>query len=338
MSAIRDLGLQEPAPRAGLDDQVELWEVSPRGGLQAERMILDVASRIELIGRLVRAGARIVEAGSFVRPDRVPAMAGSAEVLAGVTDLLARLPVLVPNPRGYDLARAAGANDIAVVLSVTETFSRNNLGASRQTMECEIEAVTRRALTEGVRVRGYLSMVFGDPWEGRVPVSKVVRLTSLMRSWGIREFSFDDTIGVATPGRVVEIIRALTDAGIPHTELALHLHDAYGQALVNVYASLEAGIRRFGAPAAGIGGCPFARSANGNLATDDLVWLLNGLGLDSGIDLDALAETSAWISDTLLRPASSRVATPLRPRAPEAPSRDDVPRWLHKVPILPTGY
>lgn len=338
MNSVRNLGMPHPVSQTTLEDSVEICEVAPRDGLQAERTLLDIDTRVELIERLFRAGATVIEVGSFVRPDRVPAMAGSAEVVSRVAHLAARTPVLVPNLRGYELARAAGAAEIAIFLSVTESFSRENLGADRDHMEREAAAITKRALEDGVRVRGYLSMVFGDPWEGPVDPLEVVRLIGSMRTWGIREVSLGDTIGVATPGQVRALLRILTNDGIPMSEIALHMHDTYGQALVNVYAGLEAGVRKFDAAAAGIGGCPFARSATGNLATDDLVWMLDGLGIRSGIDLDALAETSAWLSDTLLRRPASRVAAALRQRVPEPKARDDIPQWLHTVPILPAGF
>ncbi|MFC4138597.1 MULTISPECIES: hydroxymethylglutaryl-CoA lyase [unclassified Microbacterium] len=312
MSTVRTVGLPDvvPAPGAGRD-AVEIWEVSPRDGLQAESTRLDADTKVALIQRLAAVGARIIEAGSFVRPDRVPQMADSAEVLQRVSTLPVRTPVLVPNLRGYDLARAAGAEDIAVFLSVTESFSQQNLGASRERMEESAQAVVARAIADGVRVRGYLSMVFGDPWEGPVSTAEVVRLAATMRSWGIHHLSLGDTIGVATPGQVRSIVRALVADGIPLPGIALHMHDTYGMAAANVYAGLEEGVRVFDASAGGVGGCPFAKSATGNLATDDLVWMLEGLGIRTGIDLDGLVETSAWLTRELGKAPTSRVATAL---------------------------
>lgn len=311
MTTTRELGLPVTSPQLGLPDTVEVWEVAPRDGLQAESTVLDVDTKVELIERLARAGAPVIEVGSFVRADRVPQMADSAEVFARVKDLPVRTPVLVPNLHGYDLAREAGATDIAVFLSVTESFSQANLGAPRERMEQAAREVAARAAEDGVRVRGYLSMVFGDPWEGAVPVDDVVRLALLMRFWGIDDLSLGDTIGVATPGQVKQVLRALTASGIPVDSLALHLHDTYGVALANVYAGLEEGVRIFDAAAGGVGGCPFAKSATGNLATDDLVWMLEGLGIRTGIDLDALIDTSAWLSQALEKPTTSRVAKAL---------------------------
>lgn len=312
MSSIRELGLPMVRPAAGLTtDSVEIWEVAPRDGLQAETASLDVDTKVELIERLAAAGAEVIEVGSFVRADRVPQMAGSAEVLQRVAHLDVRKPVLVPNVRGYELAREAGADDIAVFLSVTESFSQQNLGASRERMEQAVRDVLARASADGVRVRGYLSMVFGDPWEGPVAAAEVLRLARDMRSWGIEDLSFGDTIGVATPGQVRALVRDLVADGIPIPSIALHLHDTYGMAAANVYAGLEEGVRVFDAAAAGVGGCPFAKSATGNLATDDLVWMLEGLGIRTGIDLDALTDTSVWLSRALGKPPTSRVATAL---------------------------
>ena len=318
MSTVLELGLPavHPQPAAApsvidAGDTVEIWEVAARDGLQAEKTRLTADTKVELIERLAAAGAPVIEAGSFVRADRVPQMADSAEVFQRTQHLDVRLPVLVPNLRGYEMARAAGADDIAVFLSVTESFSQQNLGASRAVMEASVAGVVERALADGVRVRGYLSMVFGDPWEGAVAVADVVRLATLMQSWGLTALSLGDTNGVATPGHVRTVVRALADAGVPTSHLALHMHDTYGQALANVYAGLEEGVRIFDAAAGGVGGCPFAKSATGNLATDDLVFMLNGLGVRTGIDLNALTETSAWLSQQLGKPPTSRVATAL---------------------------
>ena len=318
MSTVLELGLPAVHPQPAVapsvidaGDTVEIWEVAARDGLQAEKTRLTADTKVELIERLAAAGAPVIEAGSFVRADRVPQMADSAEVFQRTQHLDVRLPVLVPNLRGYEMARAAGADDIAVFLSVTESFSQQNLGASRAVMEASVAGVVERALADGVRVRGYLSMVFGDPWEGAVAVADVVRLATLMQSWGITALSLGDTNGVATPGHVRTVVRALTDAGVPTSHLALHMHDTYGQALANVYAGLEEGVRIFDAAAGGVGGCPFAKSATGNLATDDLVFMLNGLGVRTGIDLNALTETSAWLSQQLGKPPTSRVATAL---------------------------
>lgn len=314
--SVRDMGLPERATLPGAPDAVTIWEVAPRDGLQAESVTLDVDDRIHAIRMLAAAGLPVIEVGSFVRADRVPQMAHSDAVLAGVADLGIRTPVLTPNLHGYHAARAAGAQDVAVFLSVTETFSRENLGAGRAQTEAAAREVAAHAHADGVRVRGYLSMVFGDPWEGHVPVSDVTRVATLLHEWGVDEVSLGDTIGVATPGQVRGIVDALVADGIPIDRLALHMHDTYGMALANVLAGLEAGVRTFDASAAGVGGCPFARSATGNLATDDLVWMLDGMGVRTGVDLDALTDASAWLSTALARPTPSRVARALSAKEP----------------------
>ena len=309
--SVRDVGLPQREPMRGTPDDVTIWEVAPRDGLQAEATTLDVDDRTHAPRMLAAAGLPVIEVGSYVRADRVPQMAHSDAVLAGVADLGIRTPVLTPNLHGYHDAVAAGARDVAVFLSVTETFSRENLGASRAATEAAAREVVAHARADGVRVRGYLSMVFGDPWEGHVPLSDVVRVATLLRGWGVDELSLGDTIGVATPGQVRGVVDALAAEGIAPESIALHMHDTYGMALANVLTGLEAGVRTFDAAAGGIGGCPFARSATGNLATDDLVWMLDGMGIRTGVDLDALTDASAWLSSALARPMSSRVARAL---------------------------
>ncbi len=305
------LGLPERQRRDGLPERVTIWEVGPRDGLQAERTALPASQRVELIRRLAAAGASVIEAGSFVRADRVPQMAGSGDVLAALGDLDARLPVLTPNLRGLDDALAAGAREVAVFLSATERFSEANLGAPKAAAEAAAAAVVRRAVEGGVRVRGYVSMVFGDPWEGPVEPSATTELAERMLEWGASEISLGDTIGVATPGHVHRVVDAHRDRAIPVERLALHMHDTYGQALANVLAGLEAGVRIFDSAVAGTGGCPFARSATGNLATEDLLWMLDGLGIEHGMDLSAIADTGSWLSAQLGRATTSRVARAL---------------------------
>lgn len=309
-----ELGLPTPAPQAGLPERVTIWEMAPRDGLQAEAVPIPVGTKVELIKRLAAAGLPVVEAGSFVRPDRVPQMAGSEEVLAAVRDVPARTPVLVPNLKGLERAVEAGAKEVAIFLSVTESFSTANLSVDRTTAEHRALEVVHQAQAAGIPVRGYLSMVFGDPWEGPVAIEEVVRLATTMLQWGVAELSLGDTIGVATPGLVGATLEALTAAGVPIDRIGLHLHDTYGQALANVYAGLQSGVSIFDAAVAGTGGCPFAKSATGNLATEDLIWMLTGLGIDTGVDLRALLEISPWLAAELSRPLTSRVATALTGR------------------------
>ncbi|TDQ55020.1 hydroxymethylglutaryl-CoA lyase [Actinorugispora endophytica] len=308
-------GLPMAVPQPGLPERVRVYEVGPRDGLQAERTVLSADTKVELIGRLVAAGLGTVEATSFVNPARVPQMADASAVLGALdTASGTRHPVLVPNLRGLDDALAAGAREIAVFLSVTESFSRANLGRPRAEAEAEAARVVARARQEGLAVRGYLSMVFGDPWEGPVPIGEVVAATRRLRDLGAESVSLGDTIGVGTPGHVKALVAALDGAGVPLRSLALHAHDTYGQALANVYAALEAGVSEFDASTGGVGGCPFARSATGNLATEDLVWMLRGLGIETGVDLDALVQTSTWLAAHLGRPSPSRVVAALKER------------------------
>ncbi len=311
MTCAHSLGLPAPRPRPGLPERVTIWEVGPRDGLQAEPVAVTAADRATLIRRLAAAGAGVIEAGSFVRADRVPQMADSGEVLAAVADLDVRLPVLTPNRRGLDDAIAAGAREVAVFLSATERFSEANLGAPMAKAEAAAEAVVRAATEQGIRVRGYVSMVFGDPWEGRVEPTASAEVSERMLEWGVAEVSLGDTIGVATPGAVMDVVDAHRARGISAGILALHMHDTYGQALANVYAGLEAGVSIFDSAVAGTGGCPFAKSATGNLATEDLLWMLDGLGIEHGMDLSAIADTGDWLSGVLGRATTSRVARAL---------------------------
>ncbi|GLU50236.1 hydroxymethylglutaryl-CoA lyase [Nocardiopsis ansamitocini] len=308
-------GLPMPVPQAGLPDRVRVYEVGPRDGLQAEAAVLGADVKVELVRRLVAAGLRAVEVTSFVDPARVPQMADAATVLGALerTDGV-RHPVLVPNLRGLDDALAAGADEVAVFLSVTESFSRANLGRSRTEATAAAARVVERAGKEGIPVRGYLSMVFGDPWEGPVPVADAVAAARGLRDMGVTSISLGDTIGVATPGHVKALVTALERAGVPADDLALHAHDTYGQALANVYAAIESGVSEFDSSVGGLGGCPFARTATGNLATEDLVWMLHGLGIATGVDLDSLVHTSTWLATHLGRPSPSRVVAALSER------------------------
>ena len=324
MTSTPDLGLPMRVVDPDLPAQVRLYEVGPRDGLQAEPTAVPVEVKAELVRRLVGAGLTSVELTSFVNPKRVPQLADARE-LVGLVDLdtNVRHPVLVPNARGLQDALAAGVREVAVFGSVTESFSRANLGASRADVAAAQAVVTKEALAAGVAVRGYLSMVFGDPWEGPVPVSEVVAAATVLAETGVGSISLGDTIGVATPGHVRAVVRALVDAGIPVERLALHAHDTYGQALTNVYAALLEGVTEFDASAGGVGGCPFALSATGNLATEDLVWMLTGLGIDTGVDLGALVDTSSWLAGHLGKPTVSRVATALAPHLEFARNRTE---------------
>jgi hydroxymethylglutaryl-CoA lyase len=255
---------------------------------------------------------RTVEVTSFVRPEWVPQLADAEELLTKLPDAPGvRFPVLVPNPRGLSRALAAGVGTIAIFGSATETFAQRNLNRSVDESLAMFAPVVQEARAADVVVRAYVSMCFGDPWEGDVPIGQVVDVARRMVDLGCEELSIGDTIGVATPGHVRALISALIDGGIPLERIAVHFHDTYGQALSNTLAALQAGITTIDASAGGLGGCPYAKSATGNLATEDLVWQLHGLGIETGIDLAALVETSVWMGEQLGRPPVSRVATAL---------------------------
>jgi hydroxymethylglutaryl-CoA lyase len=299
-------------PLPGLPERVTVYEVGPRDGLQNESAIIPVETKAEFIGRLVAAGLRTVEVTSFVRPEWVPQLADAEELLTKLPDAPGvRFPVLVPNPRGLSRALAAGVSTIAIFGSATETFAQRNLNRSIDDSLAMFAPVVQEARAANVAVRAYVSMCFGDPWEGDVPIGQVVDVARRMVDLGCEQLSIGDTIGVATPGHVRALISALIDGGIPLERIAVHFHDTYGQALSNTLAALQAGITTIDASAGGLGGCPYAKSATGNLATEDLVWQLHGLGIETGIDLPALVETSVWMGKHLGRPPVSRVATAL---------------------------
>ncbi|HEX4863184.1 MAG TPA: hydroxymethylglutaryl-CoA lyase [Acidimicrobiales bacterium] len=303
-----------PAPHKlpGLPDSVEIYEVGPRDGLQNESTTVPLETKVEFIQRLVVAGLLVVEATSFVSAKWVPQL-GDADTLF---PLLApqpgvRFPVLVPNLNGLDRAVRAGAREIAVFASATESFAKRNLNRTVDEALAMFAPVVEAARANDMWVRGYVSMCFGDPWEGVVPQAQVVKVCERLMEMGCAQLSIGDTIGVATPGQVLELLTALGSAGIPTRHLAVHFHDTYGQALSNTLAALEAGVTTVDSSAGGLGGCPYARSATGNLATEDLVWMLDGLGIRTGVDLDLLAATSRWLSDELGRPSPSRVVRAL---------------------------
>jgi hydroxymethylglutaryl-CoA lyase len=301
------------APLSGLPDEVTIYEVGPRDGLQNEAAVVPVGVKAELVRRLLGAGLTTVETTSFVRPDRVPQLADAEELLDQLDPVPAgvRLPVLVPNARGLDRALARGVEAIAVFASATESFAQANLGCSVEASLDMFGPVMERARAAGLWVRAYVSMCFGDPWEGDVPAAQVVAVARRLADLGADQISLGDTIGVGTAGQVVELLDALQDNGIGADLLAVHFHDTYGQALANTLVALQHGVRVVDAAAGGLGGCPFAKSATGNLATEDLVWALDGLGVRTGVDLEALVATSTWLAGQLGRPSPSRVVRAL---------------------------
>lgn len=304
-----NLPMTFPAP--GLPARVRIHEVGPRDGLQNEKALVPVAVKAEFIRRLADAGLTTVEATSFVRPEWVPQLADAEELMPLIDDVRARLPVLVPNQRGLERALALGAREIAVFASATESFAKANLNRTVDEALAMFEPVVTAAREAGVTVRGYLSMCFGDPWEGPVPISQTVSVSRRLIDMGCDEVSLGDTIGVATPGHVQELLATLGEAGIPADRLAVHFHDTYGQALANTLAALEYGVTTVDASAGGLGGCPYAKSATGNLATEDLVWMLDGLGIETGVDIRRLTATSVWMARHLGRPSPSRTVRAL---------------------------
>ncbi|MGZ4521869.1 MAG: hydroxymethylglutaryl-CoA lyase [Mycobacteriaceae bacterium] len=294
----------------GLPEHVTIYEVGARDGLQNEKNLVPLEVKAEFVRRLLAAGHTAVEVTSFVRPEWVPQLADAEELLAtlGPAPEGIRMPVLVPNRRGLDRALAAGVREVAVFASATEAFARKNLNRSLDESLQVFEPVVTAARAEGLTVRGYVSMCFGDPWEGAVTPGQVARIVTALRDMGAQEISLGDTIGVATPGQVVAVLDAIT---VPRDELAVHFHDTYGQALSNTLTALQHGVSTVDSSAGGLGGCPYAESATGNLATEDLLWQLNGLGIYTGIDLTSLVATSVWMAQQLGRPSPSRVVNAL---------------------------
>jgi hydroxymethylglutaryl-CoA lyase len=299
--------LRDPA----LPARVRVYEVGPRDGLQAEPEILGTAVKVELADRLLATGVESLEVTSFVPPRWIPQLADAEQVVAGLAPTDARLVALVPNLRGLDRALAAGIREVSVVVSATESFARMNLNTTVTGAMTTAAEVVAAANAEGVPVRGYLSMAFGDPWEGPVSHDRVAGLAAELHGHGVSGVALSDTIGTGTPAHVDRVIELVAAAGVPRERLALHLHDTYGQALGNVQAGLRAGVAEFDSSVGGLGRCPFAPGATGNLATEDLVWLLHGLGIETGIDLEALVRVSQWMSRTLGRPVPSRVVAAL---------------------------
>jgi hydroxymethylglutaryl-CoA lyase len=295
-----------------LPDRVTIYEVGPRDGLQNEQGIVPVEVKAQFIDRLGEAGLTVIEATSFVHPKWVPQLADAEELM----DLLdrrtgIRYPVLVPNERGLDRALEKNLRDVAIFASATETFAQRNLNRSVEESITMFAPVVARARAEGLGVRGYLSMCFGDPWEGDVAIDRVVDIGVRLLELGCTQLSLGDTIGVGTPGHVTAVLSAFAERGVDTGVLAVHFHDTYGQALANTLAALSAGVTTVDSSAGGLGGCPYAKNATGNLATEDLVWMLHGLGIETGVNLEKLVETSLWLAGELGRPSPSLVVRAL---------------------------
>ncbi len=304
-----------------MSDAVRIVEVGPRDGLQNEARVVPLATKIALVDRLAEAGLPCVEAGAFVSPKWVPQMADSEAVYAGIARKPGvRYPALVPNLAGYERARACGVDEIAVFGAASEAFSRRNINAGIDESLARFRPVVERALADGVAVRGYVSTVLGCPYQGPVPLADVVRVAGALHAMGCYEISLGDTIGAGTPAAARAMLAAVATE-VPMARLAVHFHDTRGQALANVYACLELGVRVVDASVAGLGGCPYARGASGNLATEDLVFMLDGLGIATGVDLDALIDTGRWISAQLDRPDGAK--TGLAGRPPAGPVESD---------------
>ncbi|MBB3809720.1 hydroxymethylglutaryl-CoA lyase [Pseudochelatococcus contaminans] len=297
-----------PFPVRSLPKSVTIVDVGPRDGLQNEAVTVPAAVKRELIERLADAGVRIIEAGSFVSPRWVPQMADTAEVLQGLKQREGvNYPVLVPNLKGLEAAIASNVEEVAIFASASETFSQRNINCSISESLERFEPVLERAREEGIRVRGYVSCVLGCPWEGAIAPDAVAFVTARLHALGCYEVSLGDTIGVGTPAKAAEMV-ARVSKDVPPEALALHFHDTYGQALANTLACLDSGITTFDASVGGLGGCPYAKGATGNVATEDLVYMLNGLGVETGIDLAKLVEAAWFIAGHLGRPPASSVA------------------------------
>jgi hydroxymethylglutaryl-CoA lyase len=288
-------------------DFVRIVEVGPRDGLQNEKAMIATADKIALVEQLAATGLGTVEATAFVSPKWVPQMADAAEVYAGIVRRAGvRYPVLVPNLQGYERARAVGVAEIAVFGAASEAFSTANINASIAESLERFAPVLEAAKRDGVAVRGYVSTVLGCPYQGEVPVSEVVRVAKALFDMGCYEISLGDTIGVGTPRKARAMLEAVAGE-VPMAQLAVHFHDTYGQAVANVAACLEAGVRVVDAAVSGTGGCPYAKGASGNVATEDIVYLLDGMGYAHGVALDALMATGRWLSSLLGRDTMSKV-------------------------------
>ncbi|MDQ0316898.1 hydroxymethylglutaryl-CoA lyase [Amorphus orientalis] len=294
-----------------LPARVRIVEVGPRDGLQNEAEIVPADVKIELIDRLAAAGCETIEAGSFVSPKWVPQMADTAEVLAGIERRPGvGYPVLVPNMKGLERALDSGVEEVAVFAAASEAFSRRNINCSISESLERFAPVTEAAAARGLKVRGYVSCVLGCPYQGEVPLADVARVSKALTDMGCYEVSLGDTIGVGTPLKAARMVEAVA-ADVPVDRLALHFHDTYGQALANIYACLGLGVSVIDAAVGGLGGCPYAKGASGNVASEDLVYMLDGMGIATGIDLAALTETARFISAAIGRAPASHVAKAL---------------------------
>jgi hydroxymethylglutaryl-CoA lyase len=303
-----------------MSNQVRIVEVGPRDGLQNEKTPVSVEARIAFIEALVGAGLHTVEVGAFVSPKAIPQMVNSDSVLRGVHHLPdSEFHVLVPNEKGYEAARAAGAKVIAVFASASEGFSQANINCSIAESIERFKPVLARAKADGIRVRGYISCALGCPYDGEVKPQAVVNVAKTLWDLGCYEISLGDTIGVGTPVKARQLLRAAAGA-VPMASLAMHFHDTYGQALANLYAGMEEGVRVIDSAAGGLGGCPYAPGATGNVATEDVVYMLEGMGIKTGVDMPKLLAATNEVSKLIGRPPVSRVAAALNAKMRAAKS------------------
>ena len=286
--------------------QVTVVEVGPRDGLQNERALIGSADKIAFVDRLSAAGLPVIEVSAFVRPSWVPQMADAAEVFSGITRREGtRYTALVPNLAGLERAHAAGVHEVGIFAAASDSFSQRNINQDVEASLDTYRAVCARASELKIRVRGYVSVAFGCPFEGEVAPARVAQVAEALMNMGVFEVAISDTIGIAHPGRIRGVVAVVAER-VPLHKVALHLHDTRGTALANVLSALELGITTFDASAGGLGGCPYAPGATGNLATEDLVYMLNGLGIETGVDLAALVQASAFIEPRVGHPLPSR--------------------------------
>jgi hydroxymethylglutaryl-CoA lyase len=291
-----------------LPKAVKLVEVGPRDGLQSEKQILSLATKVKLVDQLSQTGIGYIEAGSFVSEKWIRQMASSDQLFAQIT----RQPeityaALTPNLRGLERALRCNVNEVAIFASASESFSQKNLNCSIQESLRRFEPVVEMAMQYGIKVRGYLSCVAGCPYEGQIAVSQVAAITRTLLALGCYEVSLGDTIGVGTPMRIHQLLDTLAGT-VPTEQLAVHMHDTYGQALANIFMALQMGVRVIDSSVAGLGGCPYAKGASGNVATEDVVYLLNGLGIEHGVNLEALIQVGEWICRVLNKTNNSKVS------------------------------